>query len=111
MTRGEALTALLAAVEAGESNWPTEINLALGNHIIDRASAAFHGSVDAVIRLEAPLRQRGWLLVVEGAGTDDFFAELAPPDGGRKVSGRASSEGPARLIALIRALLRDEAAA
>ena len=109
MTRAEALTALLAAVEAGESNWPAEVDLALGNHIIDRSLAAFHGSVDAVIRLEAPLRQRGWLLVVEGNG-GDFFAELAPPDGSRKVSGRASSEAPARLIAVIRALLKDEAA-
>lgn len=107
MTRLEALTALLAAVEAGESDWPPEINGVLGT-MTDRAFAAFHGSVDAVIRLEAPLRQRGWLLFVEGRGSD-FFAELAPPDGGRKVSGRASSEATARLIAVVRALLKDEA--
>ena len=110
MMRGEALTALLAAVEAGESNWPPEIGLALGDHVIDRSHAALHGSVDAVIRLEAPLRQRGWLLAVEGNGSGDFFAELAPPDGGRQVSGRASSEAPARLMAVIRALLKNEAA-
>lgn len=108
MTRLEALQALLAAVEAGESNWPPEIDLALGSHIIDRSLAALQGSVDAVVRLEAPLRQRGWLLVVEANG-GDFTAELAPP-GGRKVSGRASSEASARLIAVICALLKDEAA-
>ena len=109
MTRAEALTALLAAVEAGESDWPAEINGVLGE-MTNRAFAAFHGSVDAVIRLEAPLRQRGWLLFVEGNSSGDFLAELAPPDGGRKVFGRASSEAPARLIAVIRALLKDEAA-
>ena len=107
MTRLEALRALLAAVEAGDDNWPAEIDLALGDHISGRAFTAVLGSLDGVICLEGPLRQRGWVSFVESDG--EFYAEFAPPGGGPKVFGRAPKEAHARLIAVIRALIQEEA--
>lgn len=114
MTRADALRALIERVEAGETNTLTLDRLIIraGGEAEWDVRCALGGSLNAVARLEAPLRERGWIgpfiapPVHEGSR---WHVEWVAPgrwetDGGGP-DAFAPDEAPARLLAVLRVLL------
>jgi hypothetical protein len=112
VTRAEALRALIERVEAGDF-----IPHGLGRSILDthNIGLAFRGSLDAVARLEAPLRERGWRFILSHRGQEDDYrwkVNLYAVSGAKtrgvpdlvEAQAEAPTEPRARLLAVLRAL-------
>lgn len=119
MTRADALRALISDVEATETLHDRFLWPASPTHEFDarlywagdvRRSA--EGSLDAVARLEAPLRERGWWLrVLHTVGGVDAFQKLFGVYDTQTVMARAPTEPRARLLAVLKAMLHEAEAA
>jgi len=121
MSRAEALRDLLAHGEAGRFPEPAQVPLDLwvwpSEGFMGHAVDAFDGSLDAVARLEAPLRERGWRLPVlspperQNGGNPHWMVRMSAPwiPGGRprKFAVNAPTEARTRLLAVLRALLHE----
>ena len=116
LTRAEALAELIRRVEAGE--WPDASEIVLtfwgagGNDALSLFTGcrdAFNGSLDAVARLEAPLRERDWSgpLIHPPEAEDPCWEALWVSEHNQEVEARAYSEAPARLLAVLRALHQE----
>lgn len=108
MGRADALRALIERVEARESEGLRRICDAAGLDFFEVGAALNGGSLDAVARLEAPLRRRGWCLSIHDDGTGDnrwIVHSFPPPRRRRTQTSRAPTEARARLLAYLRALL------
>ncbi len=103
-TRAGALRAVIAAVEANAAMDHDALNASGADY--DLVFEAFiEGTLDAVARLEAPLRGRWrWLKVL--AGPDGVEVSLWGHGAGVEVS--APTEARARLLAVLSAVLHDE---
>lgn len=107
MTRADALRALIERVKAGEL---AELPLlrAAGVDMAD-ADAARLGDLNAVARLEAPLKERGWVgpFIAPDLDGEGIHVEWAAPDepDGDGPEALATTEALARLLAVLRALL------
>ncbi len=109
MTRADALREL---VERMDEDGP--INHAGWFRTVDAGALpypdfadAYCGSLDAVARLEAPLRERGWTGPSITAPPTTYAYWLMPKGQG-STCGSAPSEPRARLLAVLNALLHEE---
>lgn len=108
--RAEALAELIERVEAGEPpDIPTAAALLLAPP--RTVSQAIYGAVDAVARLEAPLRERGWDSQCRspyGMAPGWCARWWAPDENTPDVVVFAPTEARARLIAVLKALHWEE---
>lgn len=108
MTRADALRTLIERVEAGREWSAFLVGRAMGNaSIADFADAHVHRSLDAVARLEAGLRERGWWPRVRlyqefMHHPEHYCAEWESL--AYRIEGRAPTEARARLLAVLKAL-------
>ena len=109
MTRADALRELIERVEAGK----TALSLKDTIHVAQTIGAsewivpAFDGSLDAVARLEAPLRGRGWLVYCHER-VDRWKSCLWQPEPHAEAAATAPTEARARLLAVLKAMLHEE---
>lgn len=103
-----ALRELERRVEAGEE--PHHHRTHLSDLSLADVFAAHAVSLDAVARLEAPLRERGWESGSFSPRPDapHWCAALIPPAESAVINGYAATESRARLLAVIRAEIYDE---
>lgn len=115
-TRAEALRSLIERVEWHAEEGPVEpgrlIADAVGRaSIADVDAAVWMGSLDAVARLEAPLRERGWdRHVYDQYGGFRAVMWRRDDEGTASPIGTAPTEARARLLAVLKAMLFEETA-
>jgi hypothetical protein len=113
-SRAELLRSLIERVETGVG-FPTAATIRLGLGRKDGPhlfwESVTQDSLNAVRRLEAPLRERGWwlpLVVPPGNGREWSVSAALNPPGAVTEGNEAPTEARARLLAALKAMLHEE---
>lgn len=108
MTRADALAELIDRVDAS-ATLPVDVFEAAGVDPRALGDCYLRGSLDAVARLEAPLRERDWTgpLIHPPEDEDPCWEASWVSEHNQDIEARAYSEARARLLAVLRALLHE----